>query len=196
MRFPWLLALAGLLTLAAACGDSSAEEASEPPSGAPTPTATATPFPSPATPTATPPPVEPTARTGSLALEELPIIEFVRADGTVVPLPVEVPPRDDYSIGLSGRYALDERGMLFHYEDDERARGFYMRNTHIDLDIAFVGADFEIHEIRTMVAESPEILRPAEGFQYAIEAPAGWYAANGVGVGDIARLTFKLPEPS
>ena len=105
-------------------------------------------------------------------------------------------PRDDYSIGLSGRYALDERGMLFHYEDDARARGFYMRNTHIDLDIAFVGADFEIHEIRTMVAESPEILRPAEGFQYAIEAPAGWYAANGVGEGDIARLTFELPEPS
>ena len=187
------LIVASVVGLAAACGGSSdaVAPATETPTPAtPTPTATATPDP---TPTATAPPVEPTATTGALSLEELPLIEFVRSDGTVVAFPVEVPPRTEYGIGLSGRYELSERGMLFHYPDAGTARGFYMRNTHIDLDIAFLGADFVIQEIFRMDAESLEIRRPAEPYQYAVEAPAGWYAANGVAMGDMARFTFTLP---
>ena len=179
--------------LLAACGGSSAEETPTPmatSNGTAAPAATATAAP---TPTATAPPLEPTAITGALPLAELPRIEFVRSDGTVVPFPVEVPPRTDYGIGLSGRYELSERGMLFHYPDASTARGFYMKNTHIDLDIAFLGADFAIQEIFRMEAESLEIRRPAAPYQYAVEAPAGWYAANAVAVGDVARFTFTLP---
>ena len=157
------------------------------------PTASATPVPTPAvTRTATPSP-EPTATTGALPLEALARIEFVRGDGTAVSLPVEIPPRTEYSIGLSGRYELGERGMLFHYEEEVR-RSFWMKNTHFDLDIAFIGADFVIREIFGMEAESLEIRRPAEVYQYAVEAPAGWYAANGVQVGDTARLAFDLDD--
>lgn len=171
------------------------------PTPVPTPAATSTPEPAPApTPTAappsspTPPPVEPTATTGALAIEELGIIEFVRGDGSVVGLPVEVPPRSEYSLGLSGRYELGERGMLFHYPDDERARPFWMRNTHFDLDIAFVGADFVIIDIQRMTAETEDLHRPDRGYLYAVEAPAGWYEANGIAVGDAMRLMFELPE--
>ena len=84
--------------------------------------------------------------------------------------------------------------MLFHYPDALVARSFYMKNTHIDLDIAFLGADLEVQEILTMEAESLEIRRPAEAFQYAVEAPAGWYAENEVQVGDRARFAFELAE--
>jgi uncharacterized membrane protein (UPF0127 family) len=94
--------------------------------------------------------------------------------------------------GLSGRYTLDERGMLFHYLDDATARGFYMRNTHVDLDIAFARADFVLIDIRTMEAESLDIVRPDQGFQYAVEAPAGWYAAHIIVAGDRVRFTFDL----
>ena len=187
------------------------------PSAEPTATVTATPSPTPApatatataappataTPaaaTATPPPPatatpspEPTATTGALPLEALPRIEFVRADGTAVSLPIEVPPRSEYSIGLSGRYELGERGMLFHYEDEGR-RSFWMKNTHIDLDIAFIGADFVIREIFGMEAESLEIRRPGSVYRYAVEAPAGWYAANGLQAGDTARFDFDLAD--
>ena len=117
----------------------------------------------------------------------------MRGDGSVVGLPVEVPPRSQYSVGLSGRYELGERGMLFHYPDDERARPFWMRNTHIDLDIAFVGADFVIIDIRRMTAETEDLHRPDRGYMYAVEAPAGWYEANGIAAGDAMRLTFELP---
>ena len=156
---------------------------------APAPVPTPTPPPAP-----TQPPVEPTATTGALAIEELPVVEFVRGDGSVVALSVEVPPRSEYGIGLSGRYELGERGMLFHYADDERARSFWMRNTHIDLDIAFVGADLVIIDIQRMTADTDDRHQPDRGFMYAVETPAGWYEANGIAAGDAMRLTFELPE--
>ena len=137
---------------------------------------------------------EPTATTGALSLEALPWIEFVRGDGTTAALPVEIPTRDQYSIGLSGRYELGERGMLFHWDDGSRARSFWMKNTHIDLDIAFIGPDFVIQEIFGMEAESLDIRKPAAAYQYAVEAPSGWYATNGVEVGDSARFLFDLAD--
>ena len=118
----------------------------------------------------------------------------MRADRTTTSLPVEIPPRTEYTIGLSGRYELGERGMLFHWDDGSRRRSFWMKNTHIDLDIAFVGSDFVIQEIFGMEAESLEIRAPADVYQYAIEAPAGWYAANEVRVGDTARFAFDLAD--
>ena len=117
-------------------------------------------------------------------------MEFVRADGSAVALPIEIPPRDEYGIGLSGRYALGERGMLFHYPDASDARAFWMKDTHVDLDIAFLGPDLAIREIFGMEAESLEIRRPAAPYQYAIEAPAGWYGRHGVRTGDRARFAF------
>ena len=146
------------------------------------------------TPTTPPAAAEPTATSGALPLETLPRIEFVRGDGTATSLPVEIPPRTEYTIGLSGRYELGERGMLFHWDDGERRRSFWMKNTHIDLDIAFVGADFVIQEIFGMEAESLEIRAPTDVYQYAVEAPAGWYAANEVRVGDTARFAFDLAD--
>ena len=137
---------------------------------------------------------EPTATTGVLSLEALPRIEFVRGDGTAAALPLEIPARDQYSIGLSGRYELGERGMLFHWDDGTRRRSFWMKNTHIDLDIAFIGSDFVVQEIFGMEAESLDIRTPADIYQYAVEAPSGWYAANGVQVGDSARLLFDLGD--
>ena len=191
-----LMAVAALALLAAACGGDAPV-----PGGLDAPTATATatalpppapPMPSPST-TSTPEPVEPTATTGALAAGELPVVEFVRADGSVAALRVEVPPRDEYHLGLSGRYELGERGMLFHYAE-ERTAAFWMRNTHIDLDIAFVGADFAIVAILRMEADTDDFHQPDRAYRYAVEAPAGWYAAHGVAAGDRMRLTFELPS--
>ena len=82
--------------------------------------------------------------------------------------------------------------MLFHWDDGMVRRSFWMKNTHIDLDIAFIGSDFVIQEIFGMEAESLDIRAPADTYQYAVEAPSGWYAANGVQAGDSARFAFDL----
>ena len=106
---------------------------------------------------------------------------------------IEVPPRREYSIGLSGRYALGDRGMLFHY-DEERQGPFWMKNTHINLAIAFIDAQFRIVEIREMVADSLDLVTPASPYRYAVEAASGWYAERGIEAGDRARFRFELPE--
>ncbi len=84
--------------------------------------------------------------------------------------------------------------MLFHWDDGMVRRSFWMKNTHIDLDIAFIGSDFVVQEIFGMEAESLDIRAPADAYQYAVEAPSGWYAANGVQVGDSARFAFDLAD--
>jgi uncharacterized membrane protein (UPF0127 family) len=43
-----------------------------------------------------------------------------------------------------------------------------------------------------MAAESLEITRPAEPYEFAVEAPAGWYAAHDIAPGDTMRLDFDL----
>ena len=155
---------------------------------------TATPSPPPAGASSPAPAAEPTASSGATPRDQLPVVEFLRADGVVVSLPIEVPPRSEYGIGLSGRYELDERGMLFHYSDPQSHIGFWMKNTHIDLAIAFVSGDLRIVEIHEMEAESLDIIRPQAAHQYAVEAPAGWYDAHGIATSDRVRFTFELPE--
>jgi uncharacterized membrane protein (UPF0127 family) len=185
MRRTLILLAAALVAIAVACsdGDDAAPPATSTAAGSATASATAT----------STAPAEPTASTGAIPAEQLPVIEFLRDGVLLASLPVEVPPSSDYSVGLSGRHELGERGMLFHY-DPPGNTGFWMLNTHVDLSIAFVGADSRIDEIHEMRAESQDIIRPVEVYSLAIEAPAGWYAANGVEPGDEARLAFDLAD--
>lgn len=133
------------------------------------------------------------ASTVSTTLENLDVVEFTNSEGQVATLRIEVPPRTEYSIGLSGRYALGERGMLFHYPQD-RQGAFWMKNTHIDLSIAFIDAQLRIVEIREMTAESLDLVQPASPYRYAVEASRGWYAERGIEAGDQARFLFELPD--
>jgi uncharacterized membrane protein (UPF0127 family) len=200
LRLYLLLAASVLLLLAVACSDDApaAPTAVTPATAegcASLPASSATPAVSAGTRVATP---EPTATTGSLPRADLPIVEFVRASGGSVCLPTEVLPRKEFTIGLSGRYELDERGMLFHFGASGRG-SFWMKNTHVDLSIAFVGVDSRVVEIREMKAESLDYVTPGADYVYAIEAQPGWYARNGITVGDEvrfdARVTAQLPQP-
>jgi hypothetical protein len=191
------LVLAALI--AVACGSSSP---STPVSSTAVPTAAASASPSPTTVVAatasppapaTPATPEPVASTAATPTDQLPVVQFVRADGTTVELPVEVPPRREYGIGLSGRTALAGRGMVFYYPNAEGNAGFWMKNTHIDLSIAFVDTGGRITEIDEMQADSLDIHRPAKPYEFAIEAPSGWYAQQRVQAGDQMRLEFALP---
>jgi uncharacterized membrane protein (UPF0127 family) len=169
----------------------SAPEATAPASGSAVATSPQVIF----TPTVTPTPAiagEPIARTANIPRGSLPVAEFTRAGNLVARLPIEVPPRDEYSVGFSGRRTLgDERGMLFYYAD--KGGAFWMFNTHYDLAIAFVAADETIVDIQEMQAESTMHVNARAEYKYAIEAPAGWYLKNGVRTGDRAKLAFSLP---
>jgi uncharacterized membrane protein (UPF0127 family) len=136
---------------------------------------------------------EPVASTASIPASELPLALMTAGDGSEHVLPTEVPGRNEYSIGLSGRLELGERGMLFWYPEPT-TQSFWMRNTHYDLSIAFVDGDATIVDILLLEAESLETRAPGAAYRYAIEAPAGWFDARGIAIGDRAVLDFEVPD--
>jgi uncharacterized protein len=81
-----------------------------------------------------------------------------------------------------------DEGMLFVFESPQPL-SFWMRNTLIPLDIAFVAGDGRILNILEMkpLDEGPRYnsIGPA---LYAIETNAGWFRENGIKPGD--RVAF------
>lgn len=144
--------------------------------------------------TAIPAPSETVASTYFVPTSELPLTRITTADGRTVDLPTEVPPTDEYGVGLSGRETFEGRGMLFYYPGESGGPGFWMRNTHIDLDIAFIAGDGTILLIRQMTAESEEVHHPGRAYLAGLEAPAGWYEANGIREGDRVEFLFDPEE--
>jgi uncharacterized membrane protein (UPF0127 family) len=97
--------------------------------------------------------------------------------------------------GLMFRQSLpDNQGMLFIFEG-QSSGPFWNMNTLIPLSIAYIDRDGTILDLQDMRAQSPgsppDIYPPAKPYFYALEANQGWYANNGVAVGDV--LTFCLP---
>lgn len=90
--------------------------------------------------------------------------------------------------GLMGRDSLPENhGMLFVYAD-EQIRSFWMRNTPIPLDIAFIDGNGSIVNVATMQPNSDDSTLSEGAAMYALEMTAGWFEKNEIGVG--ARVQF------
>ena len=87
-------------------------------------------------------------------------------------------------MGLSFRKFLGPNsGMLFVYPD-ERPLTFTMRNTLIPLSIAFLSKDLVINEIHDMDVGPDQLFPSRKSAQYALEVDQGWFATNGINVGD------------
>jgi uncharacterized membrane protein (UPF0127 family) len=92
--------------------------------------------------------------------------------------------------GLQGRRTLAPRaGMLFVYDRNVRG-GYWMKDTLIPLDIAFVGARGRIVRIFTMAPcrrDPCRVYDPGVSYRSALEVNAGSFRRWGVRLGD--RLT-------
>lgn len=92
------------------------------------------------------------------------------------------------ALGLSGRDVACDCGMLFVMP--ERARhAFWMKDTFCPLSIAFLRDDGTIAEIRDMTPQSLERVAPSEPTRLALEVPLGWFAARGIGPGDVVSVS-------
>lgn len=76
-----------------------------------------------------------------------------------------------------------ERGMLFVFPRDER-NGFWMRNTIIDLDIAFIRVDGTIVQTFTMAALDERSYTPQSMYRYTLEVRAGVFQRFSIRAGD------------
>lgn len=75
-----------------------------------------------------------------------------------------------------------ENGMLFVY-DQARVLSFWMRNTKVPLDIAYIKADWTIEPVQLLYPydeKGKKSQGPAIG---ALEMPQGWFKAQGLAAG-------------
>lgn len=90
--------------------------------------------------------------------------------------------------GLQRRESLPENhGMLFVYPE-ERNLSFWMRDTPLALDIAFIDRGGTIVDIQQMEPMTDETHVSGAPAMYALEMEQGWFAEHGVEVGD--RVEF------
>lgn len=97
----------------------------------------------------------------------------------------------DRERGLMHRTTLPpDYGMLFVFPR-EQALQFWMKNTIVDLDMVFIGADRRVNEVHRDVprsaADTPEanVARRGGVAQYVLELPAGGAARYGLARGQV-----------
>lgn len=91
---------------------------------------------------------------------------------------------EEQMAGLMNRDALDpDRGMLFVFPTPKQA-SFWMHNTSIPLDLAFLDADGVILEIIPLVPfEEKRVLSQSSKVSYALEVARDWFASRGLKAG-------------
>ncbi|NOT00580.1 MAG: DUF192 domain-containing protein [Phycisphaerales bacterium] len=89
-----------------------------------------------------------------------------------------------------------DRGMIFIFQGDQTG-GFWMRNTIIDLDIAFIREDGTVVDTFTMKALDESSYTPRSAYRYALEVNAGVLGKHGIRAGDqvdLSAVRAKSPE--
>lgn len=91
---------------------------------------------------------------------------------------------EEQMTGLMNRNSLDsDRGMLFVFSTPKQA-SFWMHNTSIPLDLAFLDADGVILEIIPLVPfEEKRVMSQSSKVSYALEVARDWFASRGMRAG-------------
>ena len=91
--------------------------------------------------------------------------------------------------GLMHRTGLPpSTGMLFAFPVETRAP-FWNQSTPMEIGIGFLDAEGRVVALLRLTANDPTLRAPEAPYLYAVEMPAGWWAANGAGLG----TRFMIP---
>lgn len=133
------------------------------------------------------------SRTTQPPSSALPAVQFTGAGGSQATLYVEIADTEaTQECGLMNRTSMPaDQGMIFLFSR-ENLTPFWMKDTLIPLSIAFIDADGTVVDVQEMQALSEDNHNPAAPYQYAIEANAGWYTANGIAPGDTANVSAAI----
>ena len=84
-----------------------------------------------------------------------------------------------------------ERGMIFVFPREQRS-GFWMKNTIIPLDIAFIRTDGTIVTIHTMAPLDTRSYYPDGPYRYALEVRGNLFSRLGIRSGDRVEIPDSL----
>ena len=129
-------------------------------------------------------------------------LSFAKKAETVFPqIQVQVKQKD-YSLEYANTFELRAQGlmhrenmcqtcgMLFNFKQPKHA-GMWMKNTLIPLDVAFIRADGKITDIKAMQPHDLTSIGSSQQVLYAWEMNQGWFAQNGIQVGDTVIIPAK-----
>lgn len=118
---------------------------------------------------------------------KLPVETLViqQSDGRSVSVEAEIAvKKEERNWGFMERKNIpDGTGMLFVFESDQVLH-FWMKNTPHPLSIAYIDSNGKITDVLDMTPYSLESVSSCKSVRYALEVPQGWFAAQGVKVGD------------
>ena len=84
-----------------------------------------------------------------------------------------------------------DKGMLFRWPEAS-PRSFWMKDTGLPLDIAFISSDGSIINIEKMVPFSLKSVLSTSPASCALEVNSGWFEKHGVKAGDIVDGVFNF----
>ena len=117
---------------------------------------------------------------------------FIQPEGdTLKTLDLEIADNDyERQRGLMDRFNMSEdQSMLFIF-NQERPQSFWMKNTHLSLDIIYVGSNLEIVSIQKNTTPYSTKSLPSEGnAQYVVEVIGGFCDKYGIGKG--TRIAYE-----
>lgn len=97
---------------------------------------------------------------------------------------------DERAKGLKYRDEVpDGTGMLFVFQETQ-TRAFWMANTFVALDIAYMDPSYRIVDIVAMEPEVRDLYPSAAPSMFGLEVRKGWFAEKGIEIGDQAEIVF------
>lgn len=98
---------------------------------------------------------------------------------------------EQHAYGLMHQKSIaDNEGMLFLF-DEERIRRFWMKDTPVDLEIAFIDGSYFIVDIQTMSANTLSVHSSRYPAKYALEVKQGIFGDKNIQVGDAVEFLFE-----
>jgi len=114
-----------------------------------------------------------------------------------LPLLVEVArEKGEHEKGMMYRSRLGpDEAMLFVFDRDTNL-SFWMKNTAVDLDLAYLRSDGEILQTERLTAFDLTPVYSRGPARFALELPAGWLESHGVAVGSKVTIPPEATAPS
>lgn len=98
---------------------------------------------------------------------------------------------EELSTGLMFIKKLDENLGILFVTREEQTLSFWMKNTYIPLDIAYINKNLEIVDIHTMKPLDLTSIKSQHPASYALEVNAGYFKKHNIKIGD--KIKINLP---